>query len=144
MESLNWILVFRSESEHSDNDNFSDHDDGFDDVQEETDDNRDCFEPQVDILENSENENSQAQVKTEPSTNDENSENKQIENTEALTNDSQDSDHNGDILAAFADDDDDDFRAEDSDSAHSEYLPKRAKPKTKGKRGRPKKIKVLL
>ncbi|GLV37730.1 uncharacterized protein CBL_06569 [Carabus blaptoides fortunei] len=102
----------KSESEHSDADNFSDHDDGADDGQEQ-----DCFEPQVDILENAED------VKIEPRT----------EQTDEA------------FLQSLAEKSDiENFDDNDSDSAHSEYLPNRVKPKGTRKRGRPRKHKLKI
>lgn len=102
----------KSESEHSDADNFSDHDDGADDSQAQ-----DCFEPQVDILENAED------VKIEPRT----------EQTEEA------------FLQSLAEKSDiENFDDNDSDSAHSEYLPNRVKPKGTRKRGRPRKHKLKM
>lgn len=99
----------RSESEHSDNDGFSDQDDGLPELEEETP-GGDCFEPQVDIV-----ESAQEQSEREPTP--------EIKTEE------------------FVEYEDDGDRDNDSDSAHSEYLPNRAKPK-KGKRGRPRKNKT--
>lgn len=128
----------KSESEHSDIDNFSDHDDGADmePIHDDDDDNdndnddRDCFEPQVDIVENS--EDVESAVKTEPITDQD--------------LDQQDADVlEDDVSVAIALDkasDIENYEEEDSDSVHSEYLPTRAKPaKGKGKRGRPRKNK---
>lgn len=104
----------KSESEHSDIDGFSDHDDGLDHVDDDNDDdNRDCFEPQVDI-----HENTEEPIKTEP-----NAEETLAEEATPVTEEK-----NSDI--ENFDDDNEVEKDNDSDSAHSEYLPNRhTKPK---------------
>lgn len=97
----------KSESEHSEADNFSDQDDG-------ADDNRDCFEPQVDILENAD------EVKIEPR-GDQPAE-------EAFLQ----------VLKSDLENFDENDNGDSDNSAHSEYLPNRS-PKIKRKRGRPRK-----
>lgn len=106
----------KSESEHSDVDAFSDHDDG-------NDDNQDCFEPQVDILENAD------EVRIEPSRSEQTEDTKAF--IQALTEPKTETE-----FEVFDEYDNNDN--EDSDSAHSEYFPNRT-TKPKRKRGRPRK-----